>query len=128
MEIYETLDALMAFDISDAGEHTIEMKYMPSCYIAGAAISVLGILAFMIICIIDFIIKKTLFRKKAHLNVNGFWVLEDFEIEESPFSVLDALQDPKEAEAIEDNISEKDEEATQTDETSESAQDGRSNL
>ncbi len=93
VEIYETLDALMAFDISESGEHTLEMKYMPSCYKQGLALSVLGILVFVLICVVDIILKRSLFKNSTPAITDEFWVLEDFDVEEKPFSVIDT---PKE--------------------------------
>jgi len=42
VEAYEAVDALLAFDISK-GEHTVEMKYVHTPFLAGAIISVIGI-------------------------------------------------------------------------------------
>ena len=82
VETYEALNALMAFDISEAGEHTVEMKYMPSVYTLGLYVSLFAILAFIFICIIDFTLKKTLFKKKPLVRSSDFWLLEDFEPDE----------------------------------------------
>lgn len=50
VEVFETLDALTAFRV-DAGEHTIEMKYLPDLFVIGLIITVfsvlLGILLFV---------------------------------------------------------------------------------
>ena len=77
VETYEVLNALMAFDISDDGEHSVEMRYMPKEYIVGAFISIFGIVAFLIICLVDFILKKTLFKNKLRVYEKDYFVLED---------------------------------------------------
>lgn len=41
--IYKLCDALIGFDIS-AGEHTLELRYMPACFVVGSALSVFGLL------------------------------------------------------------------------------------
>ena len=79
---YKTLDALMAFDISTAGVHRLEMKYSPDIYKTGAFISIIGIVAFISICVIDVIIKRKDIKKKGKANYDtdvDKWCLEDFE-------------------------------------------------
>jgi hypothetical protein len=76
---YETLDALMAFNIKDAGSHKIEMKYMPDCYVAGAALSISGIAIFILICVADFVLKKTLLKNKIKTYPHEYWELEDLD-------------------------------------------------
>ena len=48
-----TLDALIAFEIEDAGEHTLEMKYAPKTFTLGLAISILSAILFTIIVIFE---------------------------------------------------------------------------
>ena len=79
VEIYETLNALMAFDIGTAGTHTLELKYSPDIYSLGVKVSILGISIFAIICIIDFILKKTILKNRCIVSINQPWVLEDFD-------------------------------------------------
>jgi uncharacterized membrane protein YfhO len=43
---------MLAFDI-DAGEHEIEMKYVPLQWYAGITVTLLGIVAFLSLCLID---------------------------------------------------------------------------
>lgn len=59
IDYYKTLDALIAFDISEAGEHTLELKYMPKCFIVGALCSVFCILIFILLCFMDVKKKKS---------------------------------------------------------------------
>ena len=82
VEIYETLDALIAFDIEEAGEHSIELRYMPGIYKLSFAISMIGIALFLLLCIID-IFFKPLFRKLMKLEEpttdDILWTLDDFD-------------------------------------------------
>ena len=48
VETYATIgDTLMAFDITDAGEHTVEMRYMPKIYVIGGIISAVSLTVFV---------------------------------------------------------------------------------
>lgn len=82
VETYETLDALIAFDIEEAGEHSIELKYMPAIYKVSFVISMMGIALFLLLCIID-IFFKPLFRKLLKLEDPStediLWTLDDFD-------------------------------------------------
>lgn len=51
--IFQTLDALIAFDIDSCGSHTVELKYRPSVYTLGAVISGIGLLVFLGLCAAD---------------------------------------------------------------------------
>lgn len=51
-------DSLLAFDISDAGEHNVELRYMPDIYIIGGIISAVSILIFIGLTVSDIIKKK----------------------------------------------------------------------
>ena len=66
VEIYKTFDALIAFDIDTAGEHTLELKYSPKIYKVGITISVIGLIAFIAICAVDFVILRR--RKKQKVG------------------------------------------------------------
>lgn len=79
VEIYETLDALMAFDIENAGEHTLELKYMPDIYKVGIVVSIIGISAFVLICAADLVLKKTLLKNYTFELSDDFWELEDLD-------------------------------------------------
>jgi len=61
VEIFETLDALVAFRV-DAGEHTIEMKYLPDLFVLGFAITVFSVLLGILLFVLN---KKIIIRKPA---------------------------------------------------------------
>lgn len=46
-------DSLMAFDIEEAGEHTIELRYMPDIYVVCGIISAASIVIFIFIIVLD---------------------------------------------------------------------------
>ncbi len=63
VEIKKALGSLLAIETT-AGEHTIEMRYMPKCYVAGFIISAVGILSFAGIIALE-ILKKRRVRAAA---------------------------------------------------------------
>lgn len=60
VDTFKCIDSMLAFDIG-AGEHEIEMKYVPLQWYAGITVTLLGLVAFLSLCLID--IK----RKKSYL-------------------------------------------------------------
>lgn len=79
LETYETLDALLAFDIPEEGLHELELKYMPSIYKVGFIISICGISAFILLCAIDFVLKKTLLKNRLRTYEKDYFILADFD-------------------------------------------------
>ncbi len=82
VEIYKTLDALIAFDIDAAGEHSLEFKYDPKVYKIGAIISIIGISLFVLLCLLDIIFYFAVIKKKSltyYAVMDEKWVLEDFD-------------------------------------------------
>lgn len=64
-ETYATLgDTLLAFDIEDTGEHTVEMTYMPKIYVIGGIISIVSVAIFVALSVFESRKRK----KKAHQN------------------------------------------------------------
>jgi uncharacterized membrane protein YfhO len=53
VELTKALDALIAFEIKDAGEHRIVMKYRPTAFTLGLTISLGSLLLFVLIIIFD---------------------------------------------------------------------------
>lgn len=59
VDTYATVgDTFLAFDIESAGEHTLEMSYMPKLYVIGGAISLISLAGFIGFCIFDHKRKK----------------------------------------------------------------------
>ena len=52
VETYETIDALLSFDISK-GEHTVELKYVHIPFLIGAIIGIIGIDLFILLWILE---------------------------------------------------------------------------
>ena len=52
VEIIETADALVAFTIEGAGEHTVELKYMPDTYVLGLTVSFFCLGLFLLLLIL----------------------------------------------------------------------------
>ncbi len=81
VETYSTMDALIAFDIASAGDHTLELKYSPDIYSVGMIVSLSGLLAFVAVWVADRLIRKR--RKEAipdaYLTLGEPWILADFE-------------------------------------------------
>ncbi len=84
-EIYKTMDALIAFDITAVGEHTLELKYRPTAITLGSVISVIATLLFVALCVLDHVIRK----KRAHTEEDSAryqliqepWILDDLDTE-----------------------------------------------
>ncbi len=79
IETYQTLDALIAFDIPTAGNHTLELIYKPQIYSIGIFLSISGITIFVLMCAADFVLKHTIMKKRRKESIDTPWVLEDFD-------------------------------------------------
>ncbi|MBE6667117.1 MAG: hypothetical protein E7607_02250 [Ruminococcaceae bacterium] len=88
VEPYKTFDALIAFDISSAGEHTLEFKYSPDIYLKSGLISIAGLLLFIVICVLDLVV----FRKRRKKESPMYWALEDFDRDEEERRALPAAR------------------------------------
>ena len=58
VEITKAADALIAFNIDDAGEHTVRLKYQSKAYTFGMAITLISLCAFVLIIIFEKKLKK----------------------------------------------------------------------
>ena len=65
IEGYATLDALLAFDLPEAGEYTITLKYRPTIYTVGLLTSIISIV------IVGGILVLILLRQKGTLKLDG---------------------------------------------------------
>ena len=103
VSIYKTVDALIAFDIEEAGNHTLEMKYAPNIYRLGATLSLIGILAFLLLCVGEWIIRRRKDRDNVELD-NTIWVLEDLE-EDHAEALRQPPEEPEKQKTIKDYLS-----------------------
>ena len=87
-EIYRALDALVAFDIPDEGEHTVELKYMPTAFSFGIKLSVAGLTVFVAVIIVDTVFKKTILKNRRKKAIDTPWVLEDFDEDHEQYLAL----------------------------------------
>ena len=87
---YKALDALIAFDVAEAGEHTLELRYDPEIYHMGAIISIAGISLFLLICATDTIILfvKKKKRATAYPLLGEPWHLFDFDEDDEAMMAL----------------------------------------
>ena len=112
IEYRQTLDAVIAFDIADAGEHTLEFKYMPNVFVYGLIITALGTFAFISICVLDAIVKAK--RRKAAIPAAEYtdelWVLEDIDTDAKEY-----LTTPKKSKEISDTKQLDDQETNEND-------------
>ncbi len=58
VEIFETADALVAFNVADAGNHEIDLEYMPDTYVMGMTISYICIGIFVLLLLLYPILRK----------------------------------------------------------------------
>lgn len=94
VETYQTLDALMAFDIETTGTHTLEMKYRPTVYKIGMIISISGIFMFILICVADLIIKKIKKNPNMYKIIEEPWILADFNEDKQQIQTLPSNSSP----------------------------------
>lgn len=96
VDTYETMEALIAFDIEEIGEHTLEMKYHPTVYTFGTILSISGIIFFICICILELVLRKMWGKKKAILVPDTLlWSLEDFDGDAKALRKLPRLEHKK---------------------------------
>ena len=64
IEGYETLDALLAFDLTP-GEHTVTLRYMPHEYVTAFCIFIAGVVTFAAVITLEELLKRHKKRKAA---------------------------------------------------------------
>ncbi len=68
IEYDEILEAVIGFS-AEPGEHTLSMKYSPKAFNYGMVISITGVIIFILVCIIDYLIRK---KYPADINTSDF--------------------------------------------------------
>ena len=58
VETYKTMDALIAFDIEESGEHELVLKYRPKSFVYGMAATVFFSLLFLGLCLLVHFMNK----------------------------------------------------------------------
>ena len=79
VEIYETCDALLAFDITE-GSHTLEFKDMSQAIIYGFTISAVGVVLFAALMMID---RKLLAKRREGKHEAWYQKLDEIEAEKA---------------------------------------------
>ena len=97
LPIFKSADSLLAAEIPE-GEHTLEFKYLPDCFVKGAAISVIGIMLFVAIIILDFILKLLKKRKQMQkqLAIDDFYESLNYSDSSSSKVISDTKEDKDE--------------------------------
>lgn len=106
VETYKTVDALVAFDIAEAGEHTLELKYAPRIYKIGAILSICGLITFALLCVADFLWqrrKKTVTSRACDLP-GDVWCMEDLEEDHAMLLTLPPTE-PKVKKSLKESLS-----------------------
>ena len=76
VEPFETLDALIAFRIDDAGSHTVEMRYRPDIYVLGWTVSTAGLCIFVALCAAEWVIKKRRHNRPLFNVIDEPWLTD----------------------------------------------------
>ena len=105
VEIYKTLDCLIAFDVEDAGEHEVVMKYRPKTFVYGMYVTVFCSVLFLGLCALVMWMNK---KNKHFFLLNGVPVREfDDTVEEkkpSPEDLADFEAANKSADESDESI------------------------
>ena len=80
VEIYETMDALIAFHVESAGEHELMLRYRPKTFVVGLASTIFFSALFLALCLILWLMKK---YNKHFFLLTGVPVREFSEEEEN---------------------------------------------
>ncbi len=74
VETFETLNALVAFHIDEAGSHTLEMRYRPVIYVLGWTVSTVGLSVFVLLCATEWVIKKRRHNRPLFDAIDEPWL------------------------------------------------------
>ncbi len=91
VETYETMDALIAFDVESAGEHEVVLKYRPATFVYGMAATIFFSLLFLGICLVTYLMnrKGRRFFLLTGAPVIAFDESEELEVTLSPEDIAD---------------------------------------
>ncbi len=97
VEYREVLGAVIAFDIAEAGEHTLKLAYRSDAFTYGLIISITGIITFFAVCAAEYVIKRK--RKAQGLEEVKYddilWSLEDFDEDDEEIKNTSKKEKPK---------------------------------
>ena len=86
IEYSEALGSVIAFKISDAGEHTLQLKYRSKAFTYGLVISIAGIIIFLVFCITESILRRMKCKWiLASSSEDIYWELEDFDFDDEEY-------------------------------------------
>lgn len=88
VDTYEVANALLAFDIADAGSHEIKFVYAPTLLIAGGVISVVTTLFFILVLIFERKLRKIRLMKAI------YFIDTDIDVEDVPMDEFDYEEIP----------------------------------
>ncbi|MBQ1244606.1 MAG: YfhO family protein, partial [Clostridia bacterium] len=98
VETYETLECLMAFDLpNEAGTYEITMKYFPSCYKLGIAISIISLASFIAIILLAKKSKDEEKKNTSLFKIKDALIPLPTDVRENELSLID-LERQEEAE------------------------------
>jgi uncharacterized membrane protein YfhO len=102
VETYETLDALIAFEIPNAGEHELVLKYRPKTFVYGMYATVFFSVLFLGICWISHFMNK---KNKKFFLLTGVAVRDESEwADEADALSPEDIADMKALAALEDDM------------------------
>lgn len=102
VETYETLDALIAFEIQNAGEHELVLKYRPKTFVYGMYATVFFSVLFLGICWISHFMNK---KNKKFFLLTGVAVRDESEwADEADALSPEDIADMKALAALEDDM------------------------
>lgn len=106
IETYQTMNALIAFDIEAPGTHTLELQYFPTIYRIGLFLSLTGTGLFAAIWVFDLLLHRRRKRKSLPSKepVELLWNLEDFDEDYEAMLALPP-ENPQKSKTVKDLLS-----------------------
>ncbi len=88
VESYEVANALLAFNIDDAGEHDIKFVYAPTALVLGTGISVIATIFFILIIVFEKLLRRNKLVRSVYL------IDTDYTGEDLPMDEIDTEEIP----------------------------------